>query len=408
MSLALPKHRHNVLIIACFCLYAFCVAAKSVYTAEIVEIIKHFGVTKQVAGVATLASFIMYAGMQLVFAKVANKLNIPIFIICSASLGALVYSLFPFCENIYQIWVLSAFGGALTAGIYPACMTVIERYLPSTLFARADMVMSLGYSVSFALDYLCGAYFVKIGAWKLGFWVFGFFFFLAALFFFSVVKLCQRYALAEKAEDDLLANRSVKNSEQKWNKKVVIFIIFTGLLGFLGNFLYFGIANWVTSLLHEVFALSSSVSILLTLLVPLVAYAGSLLEVWFCRRFSFWVVSAVFSLVAVLSTLLLAFSFSLRVWFTLLLCLIAIVFIRAIASLAAFEIPLKSGHIMNAGRLGAIVNTFSSVGAAIASPVFGRVIDTKGYMVYYIIMALISILMLLTAVFGKTICSTDE
>lgn len=401
MLTASSKQRHIMLIVACFCLYVFCIAVKSIYTAEVVEIIKHFGTTKQVAGVATLMSFITYAGMQLVFAKVANKLNIPLFIIGSASVGALAFALFPFCGNIYQIWVLSAIGGALTAGIYPACMAVIEQYLPSAMFSRANMVMSLGFSVSFALDYLCGAFFVRIGAWELGFWVFAFLFFLAALFFYGVVKLCQRYTVAEKIKNNTSVSKSVNSSKSKWDKKIVIFIIFTGLLGFWSNFLYYGIANWMTSLLHEVFALSSSVAIFLTLLVPLLAYIGSLLEIWFCRRFSFWEVSAAFSLVAVFSTLLLVFSFSFRVWLTLLLSLIAVIFIRAIASLAAFEIPLRSVHMMNAGKLGAIINTFSSVGAAIASPVFGRVIDTSGYMIYYTALALMCVLMMLIAMFGK-------
>ena len=106
-------------------------------------------------------------------------------------------------------------------------------------------------------------------------------------------------------------------------------------------------------------------------------------------------------MVAVISTLLLAFSFSFRVWLTLLLSLIAIIFIRAIASLAAFEIPLKSVHLMNAGKLGAIINTFSAVGAAIASPIFGKVIDSGGYMIYYALLSLMGVIMLLIAAFGK-------
>lgn len=401
MPTSSPKYRYTVLIVACFCLYVFCIAAKSIYTVEIVEIIKHYGTTKQVAGVATLMSFITYAGMQLVFAKLAKKLNIPLFIVISSFVGALAYGLFPFCGNIYQIWVLSAFGGAFTASIYPACMAVIEKYLPSSMFLRANMVMSLGFSVSFALDYLCGSFFVSIDAWELGFWVFAFLFLLAALFFYGAVKLCRRYTVDEEAKSDTRVSEGVRTLEHKWDKKIVVFIIFTGLLGFWSNFIYYGIANWMTSLLHEVFALSSSVAIFLTLLVPLLAYAGSLLEIWFCRRFSFWTVSAAFSMVAVISTLLLAFSFSFRVWLTLLLSLIAIIFIRAIASLAAFEIPLKSVHLMNAGKLGAIINTFSAVGAAIASPIFGKVIDSGGYMIYYALLSLMGVIMLLIAAFGK-------
>ena len=66
----------NTVGIIAIVLVSFTIVAKSIYNAEIIEIMKAFDVSKSVAGYATTAYYLTYGFMQLVIAKILPKINL--------------------------------------------------------------------------------------------------------------------------------------------------------------------------------------------------------------------------------------------------------------------------------------------------------------------------------------------
>ena len=122
--------RYKLLTFAVFMLYVTYMAAKNIYTSEIIEIVDHFGVSKSEASLATSFSFFGYALCQLLFVKIIGKIDIKKYLLIISPLSAALFAVVPLCTEIWQVWIIFGVEGAIFAGVFPTCLLVIGEYLP--------------------------------------------------------------------------------------------------------------------------------------------------------------------------------------------------------------------------------------------------------------------------------------
>ena len=366
--------KYRLLIAASLLLYVFYVSLKNIYSAEIIEIMQHFGVSKRDASFATSFSFISYAAMQLVFSRVIEKINVFYYLLIAVPVGCGVYCLTTVCTAIWQVWMLFAVGGGLLAGVFPVCMLVISDYLPDSMVITANKEMGLGFAMSFVLDYFCASLFLHFADWRLGFWFFAVLLLLSTLLFCRVLAVCPR---RERVEQKPVGY--VKNSR----KTVYTYIMIMGTIGFLINMLYYAIANWIPNLLSEVFGLYSSLSVFITLIIPLTGIIGSVVCLDLCKKNSFWNVILIAVGAAGLLAILLAGAYKLDVTLTILLLIILLIIVRGVSHVCGWQVPIEARKIMDPVSAAIIINFFSCVGSAAGPPLFGGIIDLSGYLTFF-------------------------
>ena len=374
-----------MLVAATFLIYVTYVAAKNVYSTELIEIVRHFGVSKSDASLATSFCFIGYALCQLLFVKIIGKINIKKYLLIISPISAALFVAVPFCPEIWQTWIIMGVEGALLAGVFPACLLVISEYLPDSLILPANKAMGAAFALSFALDYFCSSLFIKIADWRVGFYVFPALYLLSALFFCVMLSKCERQVREKKETGE---------SKKEHGKKVFVYLLIAGMIGLFVNMIYYAVSNWVPNLLNEVFGLSPSLSVLISLLIPVTGAVGCTVCLVLCNKFGFWRTTVVLAAASGVLSALLSGIYGFVFAVTVILVIILLFIVRGVAHVVGFQVPVEARNITTPASAATVINIFGCIGAAAGPPLFGALIDaTGGYTVFFIASAVCSVIL---------------
>lgn len=198
-------------------------------------------------------------------------------------------------------------------------------------------------------------------------------------------KTAVKKSRAERIDD---GEAQVKTaSEQKegvrgnGKKFVCITVCILCLYAIIVNLTKDGLTTWVPSILKEEFALKDSLSILLTLLLPIVAIFGNLIALYFHKKVPDYVTHCFlfFALIGGFVGMIIAsISFG---W--MLLTLIGLVLVNFLASslnsLIASIFPIFMRGKVNSGLFAGVLNGFCYIGSTISSYGLGAVADNFGW-----------------------------
>lgn len=366
--------KYRLLVFAVFLLYVTYLAAKNVYTSEIIEIVRHFGVSKSDASAAASFSFVSYAIVQVLFVKIIKRLNVNRYLLICSPISAALYALVPFCTDIRQVWVIFAIEGGLMAGVVPVCMLVISEYLPDELVPAANRYTGAAFALSFVLDYFFSALFLRIADFRLGFFVFPAMYMITVIFFCRILSACpRREREVEKKENVAAADR----------KAVFRYLFFAGMTGLLVNMIYYAVSGWIPNLLSEQFGLTPALSVFITLFIPLTGAAGSVFCLWLCGKYEFRRTTVI--LAAASAALCAVLSGVYRAAFVLTLALVVtmLFIVRGVAHVFGWQVPINAKRIMDPAAAATVINIFSCVGAAIGPVVFGALAEKGDYAMFF-------------------------
>ncbi len=395
------------LLLSCAFLYIFYIAAKNVYSVEIVEIMRRFDISKSTASLASSASFFTYGVTQFIIAGFLPKINIRKYIIFAVPSAGVLFSLTPFCTQIWQLCILYGITGCLLAAVYPLCIYVVGNYLPENLIPAGNKFLGAGLSVGFLVDYLGCSLLVKYMDWRPAFWIYSGLMVLFAVFFFIALKNRTRIRLSSEQEEE--TSEPLKDDfEGHRIRDHLGFIIFVSSLGFVSNFLYYAITGWITSILCDVFEVSSSQSIFLTVFVPIVAAIGAVAEVSLTKRFSYRYVLIGFCAASIIPVAVLSFIYGLNLALSLALMALYTALIRGVTAIVVIDLPIKTKKVINTGTLASIVNAVSCIGISIGPPLMGALIDYMGYRAFFITTAFSALILTVMSLLGNKLFKTKE
>ena len=388
------KRKYRLMIAAALMMYVFYIALKNFYSAAIIEATSYFGVSKKDASLATTFGFVSYAAAQLYFAKFIGRIKLLRYLCVSVPVACVLYSVSPFCGEIWQVWILFAVCGALLAGVFPACMVMISEYLPDDMVIGANKAMGAGFTVSFVLDYLFASVFIQFADWRIGFWVFSVLLIGSTIFFCRMMSVCpKRTDLPERKKDESGGQKGIR-------AKTVLFIVLTGLVGLLTNMAYYSFSNWIPNLLSDEFSLLPSLSVFITLIIPVAGMAGMILFLELCKKSHYWkiMLAASVSITAVLAVITPLYRVSAVLTFVLMMACVGVV--RGISHICSWQVPVESREMMRPASAATLINVFSCIGAGLGPPVFGGLIDASGYPAFFIASALLFAVLSAVSLFG--------
>lgn len=387
-TLSRPEKKfYRRLAFVCFFFYVSSMAAKNLYNAEIVQIINDFAVSKADASLSMTFYFVPYAAVQLVLAKILPKLHLRNYILITICLSALTNMMPAFCTQMWQVWIAYACTGFLQAGMWPACVLMVSRYMPPSMHTFANKLLSTGFCTGLVLDYIVSALFLQLtDNWRAAFWFFNVMMASAAVMFFFMLRRADRHYALQAHHEQLHQSGAVEEHKPdtpmsdspapaRSKKEILLFFIVVCISTFFMNIAYYGVNNWIPSLLFDVFGLPSSLSTLVTVTVPISGIFGPLILTTLCDRFSYWKVLFFAGVVAAAVIAVLMFSYSFNLFLSLGMSLMFIVTSRGMSNVNSTVIPLKNRDLINAGSSAAIINALASIGAAAGPPIAGFLMD---------------------------------
>ncbi|MBQ9734889.1 MAG: MFS transporter [Clostridia bacterium] len=388
----------KMLIWACFFLLLMVHGSKNAYIAEVVALQDVFAKSKAEISLAMTYYFITYAITQIVLSFLMGKINLKIFMSVTVGLSAILTMLIAFMPSISGIYVLCSINGVLQAGTYSGGMAVISKYAPPRFFAFANTLMSSASALYGFISYGVTALFVGMGRWDLPFIILGALLFVSACFFFYAVNKMRSFPKVELVKEEVaIVNRPYVKLNTKSSK--IVFIIIMMLIAFLGNFLHYSVMNWVPDMLHSIFSMPKEYSILITLLVPLAMFVGSVVAIRICERFRNLFVIGIISLVAiVILYALIALFYDVNIVLTLVIMVITFMTASAQRLVYTSIMAFKMATEVNVGTFTAATNAFASISAGVAPTVAGSIIDAgqgnQGYGTLFIFVLLLCVVML--------------
>lgn len=372
----LNNKKSNFLIFLCWAAYTAAYVARLNYNASIVEILAQLNVTKEAAGTVSSFFFFAYGAGQLVNGLLSKRYNTKYSVTFALVASCIINLGMTFCNGIGAMKILWLFNGVFQSILWSSLIKTLSDNLADDKLPKAVMVMSTTVASGTFTAYGLSALFSALNmSWTSIFYVASAIVGAISVLWFAGISTIQK---------------SAKKSEVAENKKqnklsvtpLLVFTVIVILVSAVTNgFIKDGITTWVPSILKENFGMPSSLSIIVTLLLPIVSIFGaSLVKTMHKRQKNENVLNGIYYFVAMILAGLILLTINLKsapltlILFGGIACLMS-----AVNNVITSVVPLYSRDKIDSGLSAGLLNTFCYIGSTLATSLLGKIADTKGW-----------------------------
>lgn len=376
----------HLLIFLAWLLYTVSYLGKVNYSANITQIVDYYQISKAEAGIVPSFFFFAYGIGQVVNGLLCKKYNIKWMIFLSLFVSAvinLVVALTPDFEIIKWLWMLNGF---MLSILWPTLVRLLSGALPQKDLGKSSVVMGTTVAAGTLVIYGLSSVFAMFDKFQLSFYTASFFDLIIAVLWVCLYKKAFKCAYEEKKKEDISYNNEVKKEKSFKNVKaekniIYITICVLCLYAVIVNLTKDGLTTWVPSILKENFAMSDSVSILLTLTLPGVAIFGNLVALKTHKFLPDYITHCfvVFIIIGgIVGVIITGISRT-----QIILTLVGLMFVNfmssSLNSLVTSIFPMFMREKVNSGLFAGILNGFCYVGSTISSYGLGLIADKFGW-----------------------------
>lgn len=373
---SLSNKKSNFLIFLCWAAYTAAYVARLNYNASMVEILSQLGTTKEAAGTVSSFFFFAYGAGQLVNGLLSKKYNTKYSVAIALIASCIVNLSMTFCQGIDAMKYLWFFNGVFQSILWSSLIKTLSDNLADDKLPKAVMVMSTTIASGTFTAYGLAALFSALElSWTSIFYVASAVVGVVAVLWFVGMSTVQK----GKKETQISASKTGK--KLTLTPVFVVSIIVILISAVTNGFIKDGVTTWVPSILKEEFGVPSSLSIIVTLLLPVLSIFGaSLVKALHKKQKDENVLNGIFYFAAMLLSGLIIFTINLKsVPLTLALfggiaCLMA-----AVNNVITSVVPLYSRDKIDSGLSAGLLNTFCYVGSTLSTSLLGKIADTSGW-----------------------------
>lgn len=377
------KRQAYLLIFLCWLAYTVSYFGKVNYAANITQIIDFYGITKAQAGSVSTFFFFAYGIGQVVNGVMCRKYNMKWMIFISLTVSASINFLVAVSDNFEMIKWLWMINGFVMSILWPTLIRLLSETLPQEALSLSSVAMGTTVAIGTLTIYGLSALYVAFDKFKLAFYTAAFAVALVAVIWLIIYK--KAVSIAKDEENTNKIKPSVVNDKMETSskeKKIIIATICVLCFYAIGvNLMKDGLTTWVPAILKEEFAVNDSLSILLTLFLPVLAIFGNAFALNIHKKIPDYInhCVTVFAVVTVLLGIIIG-SLTLKIVVFMLLGLIAVNFLASsLNSLITSIFPLFMRGKVNSGLFAGVLNGFCYVGSALSSYGLGAVADNFGW-----------------------------
>ena len=373
---SLSNKKSNFLIFLCWAAYTFAYVARLNYNASMVEILSQLGTTKEAAGTVSSFFFFAYGAGQLVNGLLSKKYNTKYSVTVALGASCIINLAMTFCNGIDEMKYLWFFNGVFQSILWSSLVKTLSDNLADSKLPKAVMVMSTTVASGTFMAYGLAALFSYLNlSWTLIFYVASVLVGLVAVLWFVGMSTIQ------KAKKETEITNKITKGELSFTPVFVIGIIVILISAVTNGFIKDGITTWVPSILKEEFGVSSSLSIIVTLLLPVLSIFGtSIVNALHKKQKDENALNGIFYFATIILVGFIILTLNLKsVPLTLALFGGIACLMSAVNNVITSIVPLYSRDKIDSGLMAGLLNTFCYVGSTLATSLLGRIADTKGW-----------------------------
>lgn len=367
-------------IFLCWSVYTAAYLGRYSYSSNIISVINYYKVSHASAGLVTTCFFFSYGVGQLINGLLCNRYNkkvmIALSLLISSAINSAVFYGAPFVSFKY-LWVLN---GAAQSVLWSSLISALSQTLQGKDLSKATVIMSTTVPVGTFLTYGLSAVEAATGAFKYSFLVGAAVMIICAAVWlvFYDKNLKNDNAKPDKPEQE---SKPLKEKQQAaFSPYLVAMFAIIAIAVAACNLIKDGLTAWVPSILNEKFSLNESLSIVITLTLPLLGMVGAFINTVIVKKLKSYVgVFAVYFTVVSISILLVTAFSSVSMWALIILFGIISLLMYAVNNFVTSLLPLYMRDKVNAGMFAGIFNACGYVGSMISSYGLGKVADSFGW-----------------------------
>lgn len=376
MIKTLNDKKSNLLIFLCWAAYTSAYIARLNYNASMVEILAQLGATKQQAGAVSSFFFFAYGAGQLINGILSKKYNTKYSVSLALGASCVINMAMTFCSGIDMMKYLWFFNGVFQSVLWSSLIKTLSERLADNKLSKAVMVMSTTVAAGTFAAYGLASLFSALGMrWTSIFYVSSAVAGTVAVVWFVGMNSLkgEKITVTEKHDSKKM---SLKSSPAfAFGVAVILACAITN--GFIKD----GVTTWVPSILKEQFGVPSSLSIIVTLILPVISIFGtSIVNLLHKRQKNENALNGIFYLATLILTGIIILTINLRsVPLTLALFAGIACMMSAVNNVITSVVPLYSRDKIDSGLSAGLLNTFCYIGSTLSTSLLGKIADNKGW-----------------------------
>ena len=386
-------------IILCWFVYTCSYIGKMGYSANIIQIEKTFGVSHATAGIVSTCFFFAYGAGQIINGIFCKKYNVKYVIFFSLLVSGVCNLLMGILQTfVYQkyIWFIN---GATLSVLWPSLIRYLSERLKKEEMSSAVVAMGTTVAVGTAAVYGLSALFAEFLFYRMIFFVAAVVLPIMAVSWFIISA---KYLPEKVNQPQLQAN---DNNKRGVDKTLTVSIAVLAIFAIITNLTKDGLTTWVPSILKEIYSLPDSISILLTLLLPILAIFGTAVAAKLRKKIPDFIGICItlFGVNALLIGAVIMF-LSVSAIITLVSFALVSCFMAGINNVITSMAPLYWKDKINSGMLAGILNGFCYVGSTISSYGLGLVADSYGWNVVFWLLCVLCVVCVVIGIVQLLFC----
>lgn len=370
----------NFFFMLCWLTYFCTYLGRLNFTASLGVIVETGSYTRVQMGLVGSGFFIGYGIFQLVFGILGDKLNPRLLVFFGIGGSGLLNLAMGFADSATTMTVLWTLNGIVQSAVWsPMLRLTVERLLPAQSY-RASVNYSTTVPLGTFAAYLLSAGAVALSGWRSPFFVSGILLCSMSLWWlFGIGRLEKKAELFIEKEQ----RSTITENKKSLPHAILAMLGLVAAAALLNGLLRDGIQTWMPSFLRENYGLSPSVSIVFTLVIPVVNLGGVYIGKWMNDRLfrSEAVTSAAAFFAAAMLLALFGALTHAPLWLCLALFALSTAMMLAVNIMLVTLVPLrlaKSGHV---STLSGVLNSATYAGSTLSGYGVGLLLQTGGWSV---------------------------
>ena len=372
----------RALIFLSWLVYTTSYLGKVNYSANITQIIDFYGISRAEAGIVPTCFFFAYGIGQVVNGVLCRRYNIRWTVFLSLTLSAVINFIIAVSTDFSGMKWLWLANGFLMSMLWPTLIRLLSESLPEKHLGKSSVVMGTTVAAGTIIIYALSSLYAVFDNFKLAFYTAAFAEITIAVIWVLFYKHAVEKATLEKDQE-----ASAKEAAAPAHKKGTMPITLLASLGVLCfcavgvNFIKDGLTTWVPAILKEEGSVSDSLSILLTLCLPMVAIVGNAFALSVHKKIPDYIkhCMAVFALAMVIIGVVIGALSHRNVALMLGGMVVVNFLISSLNSLITSIFPLYMREQIHSGRWAGILNGFCYMGSTASSYGLGTIADYHGW-----------------------------
>lgn len=389
----LDEKRQKRLLVAGWLCYTLTYLAKLNYSAIKVEIIKDLGISNSTAGMVSTLFFIAYGIGQFTNGMFTKHYNHR-YAVTGAFLASALCNVLMFVSGDIKymkfIWAANAISLSV---VWSSLLLVFGKYMSEDYIKKALLVLGTTTTIGTAANYGSCSLVAAFGSWKTVFIIGATVMVIAAAVWFVTLSDVEKHASKPAVT---LSDKKQGSGEARLKapRTVIAGIVIMLFAVMLSNFVRDGLNEWTPNILYDRYKLPATLSIILTLLLPLLSTFGNFGIVAAEKKTKnlVYLCSVCFAAsTAALTVIVLCLNLDSWIITLVLFCVVQCMG-SAVAGIVTSHAPLLYRETVNSGFLAGVSEGFCYIGSAASTFGLGYIADKGGWdSVFYILLGVLVI-----------------